>query len=532
MDEGGGVERESSEISLLADELIQLSIEKSLVVPSDKPTLICSVWTKKHFNTESLRAQLKSIWKTKRKFDIQMVGQNLFLIVFDLEEDLESIMEGRPWLFRKFLILFDRLINPIERDLICLTSSPYWIKIGPCPPEFDKKDLLHAIGSTFGGVLRSEISGDWCRLRVNLDVQKPLRRGIFVSSDNSVKSWIPFKFEKLPVFYFSCGRLDHGLNDCKLSDPAEKIRTREDPPYSIALKAESKVTGKESMKFNTFVKKQRTQSNYIGQTKGDFAGGKILAKWEEGLQDQEESLKSGETERLNARTTEGEGFLEGQNKTYWKRLPVKNHLSGEQASIGVKRKHPEEGEVDECSSLLNGDKIRRLRYADMDDKVGDCMEVMIGGCQWASRPDAMKNISWNVRGLGSPRAVRRLRHLCKQFNPQMVFLMETKLDQKRMERVRRSCGFVNGINIATEGSRGGLCLAWKVDFEVTLKSFSKWHIDTIIRRRMCRRHGKNLAWSTLKNLAQGCDYPWLVAGDFNEIMYSFEKRGGLPRDHR
>ncbi|KAA3454199.1 reverse transcriptase [Gossypium australe] len=443
MDEGGGVERESSEISLLADELIQLSIKKSLVVPSHKPTLICSVWTKKHFNTENLRAQLKSIWKTKRKFDIQMVGQNLFLIVFYLEEDLESIMEGRPWLFRKFLILFDRLINPIERDLICLTSSPYWIKIGPCPPEFDKKDLLHAIGSTFGGVLRSEISGDWCRLRVNLDVQKPLRRGIFVSSDNSVKSWIPFKFEKLPVFCFGCGRLDHGLNDCKLSDPAEKIRIREDPPYSIALKAESKVTGKESMKFNTFVKKQRTQSNYIGQTKvvegqevddrinvlkGDFAG-------------------------------EGEGFLEGRNKTYWKRLPVKNHLSGEQASIGVKRKHPEEGEVDKCSSLLNGDKIRRLRYADMDDKVGDYME----------------------------------------------------LDQKRMERVRRSCGFVNGIDIAAEGSRGGLCLAWKVDFEVTLKSFSKWHIDTIVKEenvqeawRFTGFYGspylkdKNLAWSTLR----------------------------------
>ncbi|MFQ6648036.1 hypothetical protein Gotur_021851 [Gossypium turneri] len=68
--------------------------------------------------------------ENKKKFEIQMARQNLFLIVFELEEDLELIMEGRPWLFRKSV--------------------------------------------TFGGVLRSEISGEWCRLKINLNVQKLL----------------------------------------------------------------------------------------------------------------------------------------------------------------------------------------------------------------------------------------------------------------------------------------------------------------------------------------------------------------------
>ncbi|KAH1056869.1 hypothetical protein J1N35_034934 [Gossypium stocksii] len=102
-----------------------------------------------------------------------MVGQNLFLIEFELEENLETIMKGRPWLFCKSIILFDRLTQPMERAQIRLTSSLFWIKIGSCLPEFDKKDLLHAIGVTFGGVIRSEINGDICRLKINLDVQKP-----------------------------------------------------------------------------------------------------------------------------------------------------------------------------------------------------------------------------------------------------------------------------------------------------------------------------------------------------------------------
>ncbi|KAA3487748.1 reverse transcriptase [Gossypium australe] len=63
----------------------------------------------------------------------------------------------------------------------------------------------------------------------------------------------------------------------------------------------------------------------------------------------------------------------------------------------------------------------------------------------------------------------------------MAFLMETKLDCKRMERIRLRCGYTNGIEIAAEGSQGGLCLAWKGDIVVTVKSYSKWHIDSLIR---------------------------------------------------
>ncbi|KAA3480595.1 hypothetical protein EPI10_021015 [Gossypium australe] len=32
-----------------------------------------------------------------------------------------------------------------------------------------------------------------------------------------------------------------------------------------------------------------------------------------------------------------------------------------------------------------------------------------------------------------------------------------------MERIRRRSGFVNGIDVEAEGSRGGLCLAWRED---------------------------------------------------------------------
>ncbi|MBA0780607.1 hypothetical protein Gotri_004690 [Gossypium trilobum] len=244
-----------------------LSVKGSRVVPSSKPTLICTVWMTKLYKPESFRAHMKSIWKTRKKFEIQMVGQNLFLISFELADDLELILEGRPWFFRNNVILFDRLCQAVDRDQIRLTSSPYWMKIDSISPKFDKKDLMHAIGATFGGILRSEINEDSCRLRVNFDVQRPLRRGIFVSTSAVSKVWVPFKYENLPMFCFGCGRLGHGLSNCTQLTHERISKINENPPYSLALKAESKLFGKESIKFNAWIKKVGAQCLYTGGEK-------------------------------------------------------------------------------------------------------------------------------------------------------------------------------------------------------------------------------------------------------------------------
>lgn len=69
--------------------------------------------------------------------------------------------------------------------------------------------------------------------------------------------------------------------------------------------------------------------------------------------------------------------------------------------------------------------------------------------------------------------------MLKMYIPYMVLFMKTKIDSKRVENVRRKCGFNCGIDMEAEGSRGGLCLAWKDDVRVDLRSFSKIHIDVL-----------------------------------------------------
>ncbi|GMI69890.1 hypothetical protein HRI_000658300 [Hibiscus trionum] len=154
----------------------------------------------------------------------------------------------------------------------------------------------------------------------------------------------------------------------------------------------------------------------------------------------------------------------------------------------------------------------------------------------------MKLLSWNVRGLGQSRTVNRLKNMLRDVNPSVIFLIETKLQSKRMEGVRKSCGFINGIDVASNGRSGGLSLAWKNNSKVQVRSYSNRHIDVIFEEDLdgvswrCTGfyeapevENREASWALLRSLDDMPDMPWLVIGDFNELLLASEKQGGRLR---
>lgn len=67
--------------------------------------------------------------------------------------------------------------------------------------------------------------------------------------------------------------------------------------------------------------------------------------------------------------------------------------------------------------------------------------------------------------------------------------METKVSEKRMEEIRRRCGFMNGLEVGATGSRGGICLAWHKEVQVKLRTLSTSHMDVLIKEE-----GVNEEW--------------------------------------
>lgn len=70
--------------------------------------------------------------------------------------------------------------------------------------------------------------------------------------------------------------------------------------------------------------------------------------------------------------------------------------------------------------------------------------------------------------------------MLKSINPQIIFLIKMKLNYRRTKKVRKRCGFNNGLDVGADGSRGVLSLAWNENELINIRSFSRNHIDANI----------------------------------------------------
>lgn len=66
-----------------------------------------------------------------------------------------------------------------------------------------------------------------------------------------------------------------------------------------------------------------------------------------------------------------------------------------------------------------------------------------------------------------------------------------------------------------------------IDFEVENEQVGHWHYTGFYG---CPERGRRReSWELIRSLAVKSNLPWCVIGDFNDLMFSEEKRGG--QDH-
>lgn len=85
------------------------------------------------------------------------------------------------------------------------------------------------------------------RIRIDLPINKPLRRGGYKFVDEGDQSWVSFRYERLTIFCFLCGKLGHDEKHCE-SKQGEKV---DDKQYGEWMRARgSAKTGSERGNFS------------------------------------------------------------------------------------------------------------------------------------------------------------------------------------------------------------------------------------------------------------------------------------------
>ncbi|XP_074265286.1 uncharacterized protein LOC141587712 [Silene latifolia] len=106
-----------------------------------------------------------------------------------------------------------------------------------------------------------------------------------------------------------------------------------------------------------------------------------------------------------------------------------------------------------------------------------------------------------------------------------------------MRRVKEKLDGYYGIEVDSAGRSGGLAFLWKKEVDCLFMSASLHHMDFMIRGeggewRVTGFYGwpsvsdRHLSWELLRLLGRQSQLPWVCIGDFNEILFSTEMKGG------
>nr|POE49384.1 hypothetical protein CFP56_67312 [Quercus suber] len=98
------------------------------------------------------------------------------------------------------------------------------------------------IGNKLGEVLDVDVPnkgvqwGRCLRVRVKIDITKKLLKGKKITVENDEQCWVYFRYERLPNFYYICGKLGYGEKECQEGDQPSTDKKKEPHQYGSRLR--------------------------------------------------------------------------------------------------------------------------------------------------------------------------------------------------------------------------------------------------------------------------------------------------------
>lgn len=154
----------------------------------------------------------------------------------------------------------------------------------------------------------------------------------------------------------------------------------------------------------------------------------------------------------------------------------------------------------------------------------------------------MNIVIWNCRGALSPSFQIFVHNLVQMHSLAIMIITETKISGQRAKDITDRLHFDGAIHANNTGFTGGLCVLWdSTQVEIFELSLSEQEIHTLLRDLSSKSSWlmstiyasprfveRRLMWDNLSQVAELHSLPWIIAGNFNEMLTKEDKYGGRP----
>ncbi|KAK6154906.1 hypothetical protein DH2020_009154 [Rehmannia glutinosa] len=233
-----------AKLSLNDEEKIEISADSLSLEDFDGSNfLVGRVLVPWIINFDSISSMFKRLWNPRHGLSCKPLGDNTVLFMFKNAVDMKKVLNGSPWLFDKSLLALTEADASQIGSNIEVTTCQFWVQIHDLPIGLMNRVFAKTSGDTIGKFLEVDVDSDGCsfgrflRIRVEMDITKPLRR-VVKTSFRGTEFVLPIKYERLPNFCYFCGVIGHGEKDCdaRILNPPDSSFI---PPYGSWLRAVS-----------------------------------------------------------------------------------------------------------------------------------------------------------------------------------------------------------------------------------------------------------------------------------------------------
>ncbi|KAF8045991.1 hypothetical protein N665_4145s0002 [Sinapis alba] len=160
---------------------------------------------------KALLALMPQAWQLEGRVQGVEVGRGKFHFRFNTEEDLQGVLEKRPFFFDQWMFPLERWVPSVRTDFP--STMVFTVFIEGIPEHYHKEQTVKGIGEKLGELILWDVKQ--AKVRVSVECEKPLqfeRRVQFSATGDEVVVY--FKYDKLQKWCFICHRLNHDGKRC------------------------------------------------------------------------------------------------------------------------------------------------------------------------------------------------------------------------------------------------------------------------------------------------------------------------------